>query len=666
MPGLLEYHHNGVKDDTIRVREVRGEESISGLYRFEIDLFVQKSKCDAAKLIKEKVSLHILEPETVGTRGPGKVSKIHGMLSSFEQMEEVGEWVRCRAVLVPRLWKLTLTRKNRFFRDMKMADALQQILGDYGLTGQVSLGNDPVRKHRVQYRESDFVFISRWLEHDGNYYYFKHSGSEEEVCFGTTSAGSIGGDSSTVEYEPRETGAPAAKKDAAKGVVTDFTFRLRPLPKKVHVVDWDPTKVETDMGSADIDSNGTGDVYEYDLYPVGGGSAQALAKVRAEAIKCRGAVYLGAGRCHFFRAGAEFSLHGHYGFNGTYLLTRVLHRMSQAVGITGLKDLPDSYVNEFECIPASVPFRPERLTPWPKAHGYTEGKVTKGGGPKGGQMDDNGSYGVITVLDDNGQGQSTEHPAVRMAQPYAGASFGAHFPLGVDVEVLVGYEEGNPDRPVILSAVPNPKTKSPVVGQNNTQCVVKSACGNMIRMEDKDGSEDFFFYARKDKDTRVEKDDKETVGQDKHTVVKRDKMEKVEGESHEVVKKSCSVKVEQDRFISVKGKQAVEIGSGGFSLTVQGPVVEAFSQNHSEDVGLNYYLKAMGVVIEATTGITLKCGGNCVVVDMSGVTIKGTMVTLDGSLAKINSGPGSPATSGSAGSKITPQSPKDAQEAGQC
>lgn len=665
MPGLIEYHRNGAKDDSFRVREVRGEESISGLYRFEIDVLVAKGKCDAAKLVQDKVSLHILSPETVGSRGGGKVSKIHGILSSFEQMEEIQDWVRCRAVLVPRLWKLTLTRKNRYFRDMKMADALQQILADYGLSAKVSLGNDPVRKHRVQYRESDFVFISRWLEHDGNFYYFKHSGKEEELFFGTTSGGPIEGDSS-VDYEPREISAPAAKKEGARGVVTDFTCRVRPLPKKVHVVDWDPMKVQTDLGSADVDSNGTGEVYEYDLYPVGGGSAADLAKVRAEAIKCRGKVFRGAGRCHFFRAGAEFDLKGHYGFDGKYLLTRVLHRMSQAVGITGLKDLPDAYANEFECIPASVPFRPERLTPWPKAHGYTEGRVTKGGGPKGGQMEDDGSYGVITLLDDNGQGQPTEHPAVRMAQPYAGASYGVHFPLSVDVEVLVGYEEGNPDRPVILSAVPNPKTKSPVLGQNNTQCVVRSASGNMIRLEDKDGSEDFFLYAKKDRDARVEKDDREIVGQDKHTIVKRDKLEKVEGDRHEVVQKSHLESVGKDRFVDVQGKQAVAVGPGGYSLSVQGPVVEAFSQGHSEEVGSQFYLKAMGVVIESSTGITLKCGGNCVVVDMTGVTIKGTMVTLDGSLAKINSGPGSPPASGSAGSKIKPQSPKDAQEAGPC
>jgi type VI secretion system secreted protein VgrG len=665
MPSLLEFHRNGTRDDAFRVREVKGEESISSLYRFELEMFVQKDKLNAAKLLQDKVALSIQQPLTLGGRSGGNAAKIHGILSSFEQMEQVDKWIRCRAVLVPRMWKLTLTRKNRYFRDMTTRDIIGTVLGDYGLQGNTSLGNDPMRKHRVQYRESDFDFISRWLEHDGNYYYFKQSASEEKTHFGAASGGSIEGNS-VVEYEPNVATAAAAKKGTAEGVVSDFSCRLRPLPRKVHVIDWDPMKVQVDSGSADVDSNGTGEVFEYDVYSVGGGAAGALAKVRAEAIKCRGKVFLGASRCRFFRAGAEFELKEHYSFNGKYLLTRVLHRMSQPVDIPGLKELPDAYSNEFECIPADVQFRPERLTPWPKAHGYTEGKVTKGGGPGGGSMDENGSYGVQTVLDDNGQGVPNEHPAVRMAQPYAGSSFGAHFPLDVDVEVLVGYEEGNPDRPVILSAVPNPKKESPVVGENSTQCVVKSASGNMIRMEDATDKEDLFFYAKKDKDTRVEKDDKKIVGQDKHTVIKRDKMEKVEGERNEVVEKDHKEEVKGDRFITVGGKQAVEIGSGGFSITVQGPVVEAFSQDHSEDTTGSYYVKAMGVVIEATTGITLVCGGNSVVIDLTGVTIKGTMLTLDGSLAKINSGPGASPKSGKAGSKIKPGKPKDAEEAGQC
>jgi type VI secretion system secreted protein VgrG len=103
--------------------------------------------------------------------------------------------------------------------------------------------------------------------------------------------------------------------------------------------------------------------------------------------------------------------------------------------------------------------------------------------------------------------------------------------------------------------------------------------------------------------------------------------------------------------------------SGTFSLTVTGDVAEVFKGGCSREVTQNLYVKGMGVVIEATTGITLKVGGNSVVIDSSGVTVKGTMVTIDGSMTKINSGPGSPPVSGQAVSPKSPKAPVKPHEA---
>jgi type VI secretion system secreted protein VgrG len=111
-----------------------------------------------------------------------------------------------------------------------------------------------------------------------------------------------------------------------------------------------------------------------------------------------------------------------------------------------------------------------------------------------------------------------------------------------------------------------------------------------------------------------------------------------------------------DRNVNVGGKEAIEIG-GSQSVTVNGDVIYAFKANHSEQTGSNYYLKAMGVIIESMTGITLKCGGSNVVIDQMGVTIKGAIVTVDGAMIKIASGPGSPPAVGSAASAVAPAVP---------
>ncbi len=663
---LLAFHRGAVPDKTFLVRQAEGTEEVSGLYRFELEMFAQKDRLDASSILMSKAWLAVRRPAHLGGPAAGKPAKIHGLISSFEQMEKVGDWVRYRAVLSPRLWKLSLARHNRVFRDVKVDDLVSRLLQEAGLRPRLSISAArPVREFTVQYRESDLDFLSRWLEHEGIFTFFEQSDAEETAVFADNTAAHkpIEG-ASEATFEPDE--APAgvvAQKGKAEGAVTAFSLRARPLPKEVVLVDWDARQVEEVQGTAEVDGNGYGKVYEYGCHPADSSHAGLLAKARAEAIKCRGKVFTGTGRCRFFRAGATFDLKNHYRFDGKYLITRVVHRASQPVEIRGVKELPDAYGNEFQCVPSDVPYRPERVTPWPRIHGFTEALVVAGGGKGQSNMDDQGSYRLKMMYDKDDQGQPKDSHAVRMAQPYAGESFGMHFPLHVDTEVLVGHKDGDPDRPVILSAVPNPKKKSPVVGENATQCVIKTGAGNMIRMEDKGDGEDFFIFAKKEMDVRVAGDSKESVGGDKHVTVGGESVESVGKDRHVAVGKSHTEEVTEDRFITVGRKQAVSVGSGGFCLAVSGPMVEIFGKNHYEETFAAHYLKAMGVIIEATKGITIMCGGSYVHIGPAGVTIKGPMLTLDGSMSKINSGPGTPKESGQAESEIKPSKPKAPKEA---
>jgi len=76
-----------------------------------------------------------------------------------------------------------------------------------------------------------------------------------------------------------------------------------------------------------------------------------------------------------------------------------------------------------------------------------------------------------------------------MAQPYSGPNFGIHFPLHKGAEVILVHQDGDPDRPIVASAVPNPETESPVKGKNQSQCVIRTGSGNQIVIEDTEGSE---------------------------------------------------------------------------------------------------------------------------------------------------------------------------------
>jgi hypothetical protein len=258
---------------------------------------------------------------------------------------------------------------------------------------------------------------------------------------------------------------------------------------------------------------------------------------------------------------------------------------------------------------------------------------------------------------------------IRVSQAWAGAGWGAmHIPR-IGQEVIVEFLEGDPDRPIITGRVyhgintpsyslPEEKTKSTLKSNSS-----KGGGGfNEIRLEDKKGEEQIFVHAEKDQDIRIKNDRFEWVGQHRHLVVKQDKFEHVENNSHIQIDADHHDHIKNERHLSVGGQQAVSVAAS-HSITVGGDVIEAFKANHHEQTTGDYYLKAKGIVVEAVSGITLKCGGSNVVIDPSGVTLKGPLVTLDGGMVKISSGPGSPPAAGMAKAASAPTAPAVAREA---
>ncbi|GKT37921.1 type VI secretion system tip protein VgrG, partial [Aduncisulcus paluster] len=86
---------------------------------------------------------------------------------------------------------------------------------------------------------------------------------------------------------------------------------------------------------------------------------------------------------------------------------------------------------------------------------------------------------------------------LRMAQPYGGSNHGMHFPLHKGTEVLITCVEGDPDRPIIQAAAPNPENPSLVKDSNQTKCMITTGGQNRIHMEDKQGGERILMHSPK-------------------------------------------------------------------------------------------------------------------------------------------------------------------------
>src|SRR5262249_1317194 len=75
------------------------------------------------------------------------------------------------------LWFLTRTSDCRIFQEKTVPEIIKEVFADHrmamfedGLTASYAK-----REYCVQYRETDFAFVSRLMEEEGIYYYFEHS-----------------------------------------------------------------------------------------------------------------------------------------------------------------------------------------------------------------------------------------------------------------------------------------------------------------------------------------------------------------------------------------------------------------------------------------------------------------------------------------------------------
>jgi len=461
-------------DDTFTVAE------------FEITLYADDPDIDLKGVLKNPVKL------TVEKEGE-QLRVFHGILSRFEQLHEYSGHVYFRAILVPRLWIADQYLENQLFLDKSVPDIIEEILKQTGLTAndyEMKLtGNYDPWEYICQYNESDFNFISRWMEREGIYYYFEQGDNAEKMIIAdaATAHEDIASEES-IRYSPPDSLAPSTIEQ-----VREFTCHQQLLPQKVVLKDYNYRKPSLSLqGEADIDPEGRGNVYIYGEHFKTPEQGNALATIRAEELLCREALFYGEGTVPPFLTGYVFELHDHYrdSYNQRYLIIELSHKGVQSTYLTGAggESTDDSqgpsYFNNFSCIPADTQFRPERLAEKPRLKGTLNGHVDAGGNGEYAEIDDEGRYKIKLPFDQSDSEDGKASRWVRMAQPFAGENYGMHFPLHKGVEVLLTFIDGDPDRPIIAGSVPNPETGSPVTSSNHTQHMISTRYGHNFIMDD--------------------------------------------------------------------------------------------------------------------------------------------------------------------------------------
>jgi type VI secretion system secreted protein VgrG len=507
---IFHFHSEAVGDDTFQLGGLQGVETMSRPYEITFDLISKKTDVPLDKMLTSKAWIAIRQsvPVSGGKRGT-RLYKLHGIVSEFEVLEKVHDLVKYRGTLVPRLWNCGLTTQSRVFQDVDIKDLIKQVLTDkdgLGLSTPQDFdikANGPFEKREfvVQYNETDLDFLHRWLEYEGVFYYFDQTESGEKIIFadGTAHYASLPGDPK-IPYRPdpasRSRAAGASNEETLQEeCIHSFRCLMKKTTKEVVLKDYNYRTPSVEIKAKYDVKNpaGEGKLYIYGEHFKTPKEGTNLAKVRGEEIQCRDKTFDGTGDHRSFRPGTKFTMSEHYrpDFNAAYVLTSIRHKATQGTGAAGGTGGNVSYENEFECIPSDDVFRPERVTPWPSIYGFVNAKVDAGGSGQYAEIDDQGRYKVKLPFDMSDKKDGKASRFIRMAQPYSGANMGMHFPLHKDTEVLLSFIDGDPDRPIIASSIPNAETKGPVNSNNQTQCAIHTGGGTQMVIEDTDGNQRF-------------------------------------------------------------------------------------------------------------------------------------------------------------------------------
>ncbi len=624
-------------DKPLYVLSFTGQEAISRLFQFNITLASSSAELDLGMLVGKAALLTIERDE--------KLSRyVHGMVLRLQQQDTGRKFTVYQATLAPAATRLRYRRDCRIFQEQSARKIITGLLDGAKVKYKFRCkGNrEPTERiYCVQYRETDWDFICRLLEEEGYYYYFEHLQDRHVLHMANAPAfhPDIAGKAEVPFEEPKTTSAAlehifrlhySAAVGSGKVTLADYNFQKPDVEMEVERA----AKLRQDL-----------ELYDYPGLYQQPADGKGLASVRLEEAQAQLEQAEGHSDCGRFFPGALFKLTGHprKALNGKkYLLTRLLHTARKgALDLdSGSLDPRCTYSNRFHATPHKVPYRPPRVTRKPEVQGVQTAVVV---GSKSEEIytDKHGRVKVQFHWDRQGKKDEKSSCWIRVSQTWAGQGWGAmHIPR-VGQEVIVDFEEGDPDRPIVTGRVYHGTNVPPhSLPEHRTRSTIKSNSSpggggfNEIRLEDKKDQEELYTHAQRDRTEVVKRDRTTTVGENQKLTVGDDRTAEVErgDDTLDVSSGSRSVSVEQDASLDVsKGNRDVTVSMGDYSVNARAGSASVEAMQSVSVTG-----KMAGVEIKGGTkgvqvmgmgmGITLTGMGMGVTVTGMGmgVTISGT------------------------------------------
>jgi type VI secretion system secreted protein VgrG len=591
--------------------ELQGEDRLSAPFVYRIRFASEAPVAAVKALIGTDVTLYFGQP---GPETPDLVARrpLNGHFRRIARAGRVGrdgtvlEW---EAEVVPSLWFLSQTSDFRIFHDQTIPQIVASILNEQGIAfadRTVVPEAYGTLEYCVQYDETALDFVSRLLEHAGIFYWHEHTEVAHTLCF-TDNNNNV-----RIPHPAFDTMAPG--DGVLDHLAEAYSFRTGTWTVRDHNLTrpqraWDKTEHFAGVAGADAAVVDQFTRFERYRYPgnymarlrsnggasaagqVGQDDADLMATRLVEIEESHWERWSGAGLAAALDAGTKVHLQPDTEADAAdYLVTAIRHRVQDHSNWTdeewalrhpdGSAPPIPSCVNDFDCVPHAVPFRPDRVTRKPKVAGPQTALVVGAAGQEI-NTDEYGRVQVQFLWDRAPAGAPATGTAVwiRVSQGWAGAGWGQIHVPRVGQEVIVDFLNGDPDRPIVTGRVYDTDEMPPYAlpgGATQSGIRTRSTPGgtvdnyNELRFEDAIGAEQVLLHAERDYVVEVENNETRTVGigsgiGDRTTAIKRNETVTIGGDQTVTVTGNLKETIDggETRTVAVDFNETV----GGTSTT---------------------------------------------------------------------------------------------------
>ncbi|NTF10836.1 type VI secretion system tip protein TssI/VgrG [Agrobacterium rubi] len=546
-------------EDQLLPERMEISEGVSQLFEIQLNVRAKKEAVKPEELIGRLIDVSVEVQQGDGQDGSGVRRPFNGLVTDLHEGPPITRGLRSYAMTIrPQMWLLSRRSDCRIWQNKTSIDVVETLFSEHGIPAPDTSGiikPPPAQEYSVQFNELDLDYLLRRFQEDGLFYWFSHEDGSHKLHVADTANGWLG-PSPSAQGESR---VRLAQGSSDRNHINDWARRFSYVPGQRAGADWNfetPSMVPGTMTPSLVQMPDATkrELYEYPARIKTVEEAERAQKLRAQSIEADHDRVFGGSTSRILEAGRRFTpyeeAHPEHEYE-EHVIIRASHTIVDRSYETNSNE--PEYRNQFEAIPARVPLTPHRTTKRPKIEGTQVAIVA---GPEGEEIHPD-QYGRIKLWfpwDRKAKKDGTDTCWVRVAQNWAGATWGGQIIPRIGMEVMIAFVDGDPDRPLVTGVVPNARQTVPYeLPASKTKSTFRTQTHkgqgfNELTFEDENNKEEIYMHAQKDMNMHVLNDRSKRVENDQHEFVGRDKTMQVGGNHEEVVAGNVSISVGRNKL----------------------------------------------------------------------------------------------------------------------